>query len=563
MESNQPDPPMPSNQPDPPMPSNQPDPPMPSNQPELAALLQQSELAVRLNRQAWEIRFSNQKLSETTAQQALEQASQAQDEVQRGYALRTLGFLRRGQSNLTEALRLLDQAHEIATQNNEPPLERDALNLLASTHAIYGNMQVALEYTQTALAINKKLGDLAGQVSNLINIGLVYHTLERYDEAMSFQLEAIERAASIGDLRRISEARSNLAIVYLKTERYSDTVTTLRQALASAVELNLLDLVVRIQVNLAEGLIYLDEYKEALSLLRNAEKMFLENDIFEGMAHCRLNLGALYLRQQQSRLALEPLESGLWLCQTHGMKDLEVQFLQRIAAAHEQKHDHAAALKFHKAFYEAERELRRRETERQLNAISAQRELERARSEAELERMRRVEMGHLLSQLEWQAISDPLTGLYNRRHLESHLQKSLLEVQQEQQAQALSVAMLDVDNFKQVNDTFGHTVGDDVLKIIARLTTDSLRSKDVAARYGGEEFVLVIRANLPEAIAVCERLRQRIQGYTWEHVASNLAITVTLGVCADIALENHEKMLDTADKNLFIGKCNGKNQVHA
>jgi diguanylate cyclase (GGDEF)-like protein len=516
---------------------------------------------VLLNQQAWEVRFSDPASSEQAAQTALEQATQAPDEVQRGYALRTLGFLRRGQSNLTEALHLLDQAHEIAKQNSESPLERDALNLLASTHAIYGNMQVALEYTQTALAINKQLGDLAGQVSNLINIGLVYQALERFEEAASFQIEAIERAASIGDLRRISEARSNLALAYLKTERHSDAVIASRQALATALELNLLDLATRIQVNLAEGLIYLDEYKEALSLLRNAEKMFLEKDIFEGMAHCRLNLGLLYLRQQQSSLALEPLESGLWLCQMHGMKDLEVAFLQRITTAHEQKHDYAAALKFHKAFYEAERELRRRETERQLNAISAQRELDRARAEAELERMRRVEMGHLVNQLEWQAISDPLTGLYNRRHLETHLQKSLLEAQLEQQA--LSVAMLDVDNFKQVNDTFGHTVGDDVLKIIARLTTDSLRSKDVAARYGGEEFVLVIHTNLSAAVMVCERLRRRIEAHSWEQIIPGLSITVTLGVCADTSLSNHEKMLDAADKNLFIGKRNGKNQVQA
>jgi diguanylate cyclase (GGDEF)-like protein len=522
------------------------------------SVVQANQQVVRqLNQQAWELRFSNQQQSEELAQKALEQASE--NEIQRGYALRTLGFLRRGQSNLTEALHLLDQAFDIAKQHGELPLERDALNLLAATYAIYGNMQVALEYTQTALSINKKLGDLAGQVSNLINIGLVYQTLERYQEATSFQLEAIERAASIGDLRRISEAKSNLAIVYLKTERYKDAVTTLRQALTSALELNLLDLVVRIQVNLAEGLIYLDEYKEALSLLRNAEKMFLEKDMFEGMAHCRLNLGALYLRQQQSRLALEPLESGLWLCQTHGMKDLEVQFLQRIAVAHEQKRDYTAALQFHKAFYEAEREMRRRETERQLNAISAQRELDRARSEAEFERMRRVEMGHLLNQLEWQAISDPLTGLYNRRHLETHLQKSLLEAQLEQQA--LSVVMFDVDNFKQVNDTFGHTVGDDVLKVIAHLATDSLGDKDMAARYGGEEFVLVIHANLPDAIVVCEHLRKRIETYSWEQIALNLSITVTLGVCSDTSLENHEKMLDAADKNLFIGKRNGKNQV--
>jgi diguanylate cyclase (GGDEF)-like protein len=516
---------------------------------------------VQLNQQAWDVRFSDKTASEQAAQFALEQATTANDEVQCGYALRTLGFLRLGQSNLTEALRLLDQAHEIAKRHKELPLERDALNVLASTHAIYGNMQVALEFTQIALEINKQLGDLAGQVSNLINIGVVYQILERFDEAASVQLEAIDRASSIGDLRRSSEARSNLAPVYLKLQRYHEAVSTSRQALAFALELNLLDLALRNQVNLAEGLIYLDQFAEAHALLIAAETMFLEKNVFEGMAHCRLNLGLLYMRQQQSKRALEPLESGLLLCQTHGMKDLEVQFLQSIASAHEQQQDHASALKFYKAFYEAERELRRLETERQLNAISAQRELERARNEAELERMRRVELGQLVNQLEWQAISDPLTGLYNRRYLETYLKKSLLEAQLEHRV--LSVAMLDVDNFKQVNDNFGHMVGDEVLKVISHLANDSLRSGDIAARYGGEEFALVIHAHLDAATKACERLRTRVEGYSWDKIVPNLAITITIGLSADTSLENHEKLLDAADKHLFIGKRNGKNQVQA
>jgi diguanylate cyclase (GGDEF)-like protein len=520
-----------------------------------------SEQTALHNQMAWDLRFSDRTQSQEVAQLALEQATETGDELQRGYALRTLGFIERSQSNLTKALAMLNEAHEIAKQTSSLPLERDILNLLASTYAIFGNMQSALEYTQTALGINKALGDAAGQVSNLINIGNIFQSLERFEEAASVGLEAVEQAATIGDLRRISEARANLGTAYVKLGRFQDAVSVLRQALVSAIELNLLDLVTRTQVNLAEALVYLDEYKEALSLLRNAEKVFLENDIFEGMAHCRLNLGALYLRQTQTRLALEPLESGLWLCQTHGMKELEVQFLQRISVAHEQQQDYAAALKFHKTFYESERELRRLETERQLTAISAQRELDRARAEAELERMRRVEMGHLVNQLEWQAISDPLTGLYNRRYLETHLQKSFLEAQLEQKA--LSVAMLDVDSFKQVNDNFGHTVGDDVLKIIAHLAKDSLRTGDIAARYGGEEFALVIHAHLDAATKACERLRTRVAGYSWNQVAPGLAITVTIGLSSDTELENHEKMLDAADKNLFIGKRNGKNQVQA
>jgi diguanylate cyclase (GGDEF)-like protein len=514
-----------------------------------------------LNQKAWEARLDDWQACLRFSEQALNQALEESNELQMGYALRTLAFVDRNQSNFSQALSRLSQALEIAEKYKDFELQRDILNFLAATYATMGNMQTALEYTQIAVQINKDLGDLGGQVSNMINLANIFYALGRFIEAESVCLQAIEQASLIPDARRIAEARSNLSSTYLKLERYNDAVNSSRLALQSAHELKLMQLATRTQVNLAEGLIYLNEYTEALDLLQSAEKVFVENDIFEGMVYCRLYLGLIFIRQGHLVQALNCLESGLALCQTHGLKDLEAQFHQRISEAHEHNQHFESALKHHKTFHQIEQEVRQLETERQLNAISVQRELDRARAEADLERMRRVELGHLVGQLEWQAISDPLTGLHNRRYLETQLEKSFLDAKIERKS--LSVAMVDVDSFKQVNDTFGHGIGDEVLRIMAKLAKDSLRTGDIAARYGGEEFALVIHTSLDKAILVCERLRERVQDYLWQKIHPDLQITITIGVCADTKLENHEKMLHVADENLYLGKRSGKNQVRA
>jgi diguanylate cyclase (GGDEF)-like protein len=522
-------------------------------------MIPQNASAIELNRKAWEVRLSQRDLSLSLAEAALEQAGIEINELERAYALRTLGFLKRSQSNLTEAVSLLSQAHSIASRLGVLGLQRDILNQLAATQAIFGNMQLALEYTQAALSINQQLGDTAGQITNLINVGLIYDTLGRLEEAESVCLEASQKAQSIGDTRRFAEAKVNLGNVYVKKNQYTQAVHHMRQALDAANEVGFAELVTKIQVNLGQALIYLDQFAEAHHLLHQAEQIFVVHEVFEGLAHCRLYLGLLFLRQKQADLAQSVLLSGLEICQSQQMKDLELQFFERLSEVFEQQHNLEAALHYYKLFHATERKLRQLETERQLSAITAQRELDRARAEADLERIRREEMGHLVSQLERQAISDPLTGLYNRRHLETQLGQFFLEAKLE--TKPLAVAMLDVDNFKQVNDTYGHGVGDEVLKVVAHLIQDSLRSHDLAARYGGEEFALVIHANPEQALKVCERLRVKVQQYPWSELGANLSVTVTVGLSSNTELENHEKMLHAADANLYFGKRNGKNQV--
>ncbi|HEY8189628.1 MAG TPA: diguanylate cyclase, partial [Micavibrio sp.] len=152
-------------------------------------------------------------------------------------------------------------------------------------------------------------------------------------------------------------------------------------------------------------------------------------------------------------------------------------------------------------------------------------------------------------------------GLYNRRYMEVHLQKLLQK--NESQKKALAVLVLDVDRFKDVNDTYGHSVGDEVLKTFAFRIKDNLRSFDLVTRLGGEEFVAILPdITVDMAHFIAERLRRSIGEKPFKCSAQSGAITVTTSVGgAIIESGNHtvQSVLDRADKALYQAKNSGRN----
>lgn len=156
---------------------------------------------------------------------------------------------------------------------------------------------------------------------------------------------------------------------------------------------------------------------------------------------------------------------------------------------------------------------------------------------------------------------DPLTDLYNRRAF-SEISKKLLLYSQEQKI-PVCIAMMDIDNFKTINDTYGHNVGDELLVAIAGRFRSSLSEKDIIGRYGGEEFIVLLTDATPEqGLEVCERLRTTIGDSPIVSAAGLLNATVSIGV-APISdyTQDIEKSLYKADQALLKAKSAGKNQV--
>ncbi|TNE37421.1 MAG: PleD family two-component system response regulator [Alphaproteobacteria bacterium] len=161
------------------------------------------------------------------------------------------------------------------------------------------------------------------------------------------------------------------------------------------------------------------------------------------------------------------------------------------------------------------------------------------------------------------AITCPLTGLYNRRYMTGHLE-TLLE-KSKVSKRNLSFLIIDIDFFKQVNDTYGHDVGDEVLKEFASRLAHNTRGVDLACRYGGEEFVVVMPdSNLDGAIPVAERLRLEVEAkpFAIRNGTDKIDITVSIGVAESRGEEDAvDALLRRADQALYRAKQEGRNRV--
>jgi len=166
-------------------------------------------------------------------------------------------------------------------------------------------------------------------------------------------------------------------------------------------------------------------------------------------------------------------------------------------------------------------------------------------------------VGSYEKKIEEQALNDPLTGLGNRNKFyllaEYELERSF------RYQDKLSLALMDVDHFKNINDTYGHTVGDHILKAVAAKISAVLRKSDISVRWGGEEFLFLMpSASLTESRDISERLRKSIEAGPFEEVPT---VTVSIGLTEYIKGDSLDTMIKRADEALYEAKDAGRNRV--
>ena len=170
-------------------------------------------------------------------------------------------------------------------------------------------------------------------------------------------------------------------------------------------------------------------------------------------------------------------------------------------------------------------------------------------------------MKSLYSEVEFLSITDGLTGLYNRRHFESNAEREFLRAKRYKNS--LSLAILDIDFFKRVNDTYGHQYGDYVLKEVSNLLKDSFRKTDMIYRYGGEELTIIMpETSLENAVIPVERLRKKIaeHEFLFNDIKINLTVSVGISTMQD-DFKDVKELVECADKALYNAKQTGRNKV--
>jgi diguanylate cyclase (GGDEF)-like protein len=257
------------------------------------------------------------------------------------------------------------------------------------------------------------------------------------------------------------------------------------------------------------------------------------------------------------------------ICADHG------RLLLLLSEAYESVERYRDALMAHRRFHEIESGINLRQREDWRRAEAAEAQLAKTRTELTLALRRQAELAdinahlvrmehqktELLQQAERFSLEDSVTQVNNRRCLDVRLAADVQRARR--YASPLTIAMVDIDDFKSINDRFAHANGDEVLRRVASLMRASLRDSDYVARYGGDEFVLVFpETRLLNARLVCEMVRERVAEEDWSAISPDLQVSVSIGVAERSPTINApDLLLDAADRMLYRAKRSGKNSV--
>ncbi|MFG6468825.1 sensor domain-containing diguanylate cyclase [Roseateles sp. BYS87W] len=522
--------------------------------------------------------------------QALVLQAPADDLATRCAALAQLAHHSPRLGRLTASARSAAEALALAERLGHAGLRADALTSQSYVYSQLLMGREGLEAAVKALAAARQASDPEREGWALNRVGVAYASLENPAQACTSTEQALEVAAASGSAELRFSCHNNLAYYWL---RRVDDAEERQQATAAAEAAAQARRTAEDAVALARRSDSPFQVAVALSNLVNA---LLAGGQLSAVQPLIEEFGQLAHRHGYRPLALESDVQRAVLLRLQGHATEAVTQLQQLLHAATEpppklrrllvRHlyetcrataEYREALGWLEDLVALDRQITRDNLVLQTEVILIRDQVQQARARADSAladaRRERARAAHLESEqqrlreqakaLDRAAHEDVLTGLHNRRHAEFAL--PLLVEGARVSGQVLSVAALDVDHFKQINDTYGHGVGDVVLQHLAQLLRHRLRSADLLARIGGEEFVAVLVNCTPtKAAEICERLRLAVAEHDWAAIAPGLSVRISIGIAggAPQVLARSDDLLQRADRALYAAKHGGRNRVH-
>jgi diguanylate cyclase (GGDEF)-like protein len=576
-----------------------------------------------LNKQAMEMRHQDTARALKISLNARDAALQA--DYQHGYA-QSLYLVSVCQYILAEPVDVKEvayQSYSVFKSLGDLKGQAMALNLIGSICELQNQPEESIKHHLNSLQLRQAIGDVEGQCGSLNNIGLVYASMNQLGDSLTYLFRSLDLAESIksdvsrayalcniaeifaelgeygtaleynqrglellprtNDLALESTALTTMGHIYAQMGKHEKALHYHRQSLRLAKKtgnqhdkaMALLGLGISLQEN--------QEFTKAYRSLRQALKLVLSTGTANDQVKTLYAIGKNHLLQGKQSQAIAQLHKAIEISKQTGEKHIDKVHLL-LSQTYQLQGNFQLALRHFQEHHVARQKIFNRDSQRQIRTLLARKEIKQAHREIEEQRMRNDELAqalqaaqqadkekeNLLQQLATQAAmleilahEDGLTGIANRRWLD------ILYLREFERAQRfghkLSVAMIDIDNFKQVNDRLSHLVGDEVLRTIAKIIRDNSRSVDVIGRYGGEEFMLVlVETSLEQAREICEKIRRKVESHPWDQIHQALQnLTISLGVTSNQTIQDAEELVRLADSNLYQAKRRGKNQVFA
>lgn len=446
--------------------------------------------------------------------------------------------LARAQGMNGQMSRATENLREVFTVLDDHPCDLLKVRGLLTMGMLYtqeGEHSTAAKYNADALQVSRTLGNPQATAHCLSNLAETHLRLENLEESERCYAEAFSLAEDTGWERTRAAALAGRGVLDLTRGRFDQGVERIERSNAQLSRLGDNYQVARQQLWLVDYLTDAGRTEHAIRVCREAIKRCQERGLGHIESQCWNRLGGIYTALGQYPEANEALQQ----CISRMRTCVEERVVATQAA---EERSHLALRRFHEAVWER----RRREELEQQNRALASALMERERLQDELERA---------------SLLDPLTGAGNRRAFNKQLETFLALCVREKRA--LTLAIFDVDHFKKVNDTHGHTVGDQVLQQVCLRVRQRLRVSDFFARWGGEEFVfLLYGTDLAGGHQCADDIRRCIAAQPFETERGPIQVTVSMGVaCARVSEDDSASLIRRADDALLQAKRSGRNRV--
>ena len=553
--------------------------------------------------------------------QALEHAvGAAPNPAARVRALNALSteLARNGQPR--RAFALAEEARELAAKSGDRNLDAETRHAMARCHFYLADFMPALEYLLEAAQLYEDCNDMAGAAAAFAGVGLCQHRLGANDDAVASMLRALESARSLKLATLEINIYNSLGSALISANRIDEAARFLAMGIELAQSTGNRSLLTKLLLNqsllgkrqgddlaLRDEAAAQGEYAKGLAQVTRALELARELGNPYDEAHCLGQTGTM-LRLMHSHadaesILVETLELGRRLNEPHVQAEalmergssLVVQgrpgeaqqclsdaivLARRIAARGvlaeaceslskvlEQAGDFKGALALYKEFHSVrEGELagsrKHAATAAQLwlDFQDANRRASQYRERAETLAADHAALTRKAKVLTEASEQDPLTGLLNRRGLDARIDS--LVTASDATNVPLTVALIDIDHFKRINDNFSHSAGDAVLRRVAEIMRDHCRQDDLPVRYGGDEFLLVLAgADLRSGTRVLVRLKEAIDASSWGRDTPGLNVTLSVGVATRPKGGTMTAAVAAADQALYDAKAAGRNRI--